>query len=54
MILQERYGNKVIRLIKNRFTVGRHYKNDTIVKEISKIFDKLNIHPEKEIKPSNP
>ena len=52
MILQERYGNKVIRLIKNRFTVGRHYKNDTIVKEISKIFEKLNIHPEKEIKPS--
>lgn len=52
MILQERYGNKVIRLIKNRFKVGRHYKNDTIVKEISKIFDKLNIHPEKEIKPS--
>lgn len=53
MIIAERKGNKVVRLIKNRFTVGRDYLNETIVNEISRIFKTLNIHPEKEIKPSN-
>ena len=53
MIIAERKGNKVVRLIKNRFTVGRDYLNETIVNEISRIFETLNIHPEKEIKPSN-
>ena len=52
MIIAERKGNKVVRLIKNRFTVGRDYLNETIVNEISRIFETLNIHPEKEIKPS--
>ena len=52
MILAERKGNKVVRLIKNKFSVGRDYLNETIVNEITRIFETLNIHPEKEIKPS--
>ena len=52
MILAERKGNKVVRLIKNYFSIGKDYLNDTIVNEISRIFEALNIHPEKEIKPS--
>lgn len=52
MILAQRKGNKVVRLIKNYFSIGKDYLNDTIVYEISRIFDTLNIHPEKEIKPS--
>ena len=52
MILAERKGNKVVRLIKNFFSIGKDYLNDTIVNEISRIFEALNIHPEKEIKPS--
>lgn len=52
MILAERKGNKVLRLIKNKFSVGNDYMNETIVKEISRIFETLGIHPEKEIKPS--
>ena len=52
MILAERKGNKVVRLIKNYFKVGNDYLNDTIVNKISEIFERLNIHPEKKIKPS--
>ena len=52
MILAERKGNKVVRLIKNYFEIGKDYLNDTIVNKISEIFERLNIHPEKEIKPS--
>lgn len=52
IILAERKGNKVVRLIKNYFSIGKDYLNDTIVNEISRIFETLNIHPEKEIKPS--
>ena len=52
MILAERKGNKVVRLIKNYFRVGNDYLNDTIVNKISEFFERLNIHPEKEIKPS--
>jgi len=52
MILAQRKGNKVVRLIKNFFSIGKDYLNDTIVNEISRIFETLNIHPEKEIKPS--
>lgn len=52
MILAQRKGNKVVRLIKNYFSIGKDYLNDTIVNEISRIFETLNIHPEKEIKPS--
>lgn len=52
MIMAERKGNKAVRLIKNRFSVGSCYLNETIVNEIVKIFEVLNIHPEKEIQPS--
>ena len=52
MILAQRKGNKVVRLIKNYFEIGKDYLNDTIVNKISEIFERLNIHPEKEIKPS--
>lgn len=52
MILAERKGNKVVRLIKNYFRVGNDYLNDTIVNKISEFFERLNIHPEKKIKPS--
>ena len=52
MILTQRKGNKVVRLIKNYFEIGKDYLNDTIVNKISEIFERLNIHPEKEIKPS--
>ena len=52
IILAQRKGNKVVRLIKNKFSIGRDYLNETIVNEITKIFETLNIHPEKEIKPS--
>ena len=52
IIMAERKGNKVVRLIKNKFSVGSGYLNETIVNEITKIFETLNIHPEKDIKPS--
>ena len=52
IILTDRKGNKVVRLIKNKFSVGSCYLNETIVNEITRIFEVLNIHPEKEIKPS--
>ena len=52
MILAQCKGNKVVRLIKNKFSIGRDYLNETIVNEITKIFETLNIHPEKEIKPN--
>lgn len=51
MILAQRKGNKVIRLVKNAFKVGRRYTNRTIVNELTKIFDMLAIHPEKPITP---
>ena len=52
LILSERKGNKVIKLIKNYFQIGCKYSNESIVEEVTRIFEKLNIHPEKEIKPS--
>lgn len=52
IILKQRKGNKVVRLIKNSFTVGRAYTNDYIVKELTRIFNMLHIHPEKPIKGS--
>ena len=52
MILKERKGNKVIRLIKNSFRVGKKYSNQKITDELSRIFSTLNIHPEKAIKGS--
>lgn len=51
MILAERKGNKAVKLIKNAFNVGSKYSNETIVNKLTKIFELLNIHPEKEITP---
>ena len=50
MILVQRKGNKVVRIIKNSFIVGRAYTNDYITKELKRIFDMVHIHPEKPIK----
>ena len=52
IILAQRKGNKVVSLIKNSFTVGRTYTNEYITKELTRIFDKVHIHPEKPIKGS--
>lgn len=52
IILAQRKGNKVVRLIKNSFTVGLAYTNDYITKELTRIFDLVHIHPEKPIKGS--
>ena len=49
MILAQRKGNKVIKLIKNAFSVGCKYTNQKITEELTRIFDLLHIHPEKEI-----
>ena len=51
MILAERKGNKVVRLIKNYFQIGCRYSNEAIVEELTRIFNLLHIHPEKEITP---
>ena len=51
MILLQRKGNRVVKLVKNRFNVGGKYANETIVKEMKRIYELTNIHPEKEITP---
>lgn len=51
MILTQRKGNKVVRLIKNYFLIGCRYSNEAIVEELTRIFDLLHIHPEKAITP---
>lgn len=51
MILTQRKGNKVIKLIKNIFKVGNRYSNEKIVNELTRIFEILNIHPEENIEP---
>ena len=51
MILAQRKGNKVIKLIKNAFKVGNRYSNEAIVNELTRIFDMMHIHPEKDITP---
>ncbi len=52
IILKQRKGNKVVRLIKNSFTVGRAYTNKFIKDELIRIFDMVHIHPGKPIKSS--
>lgn len=52
IILKQRKGNKVVRLITNSFTVGRTYTNEYITKELTRIFYMVHIHPEKPIKGS--
>lgn len=51
MILAQRKGNKVIALIKNSFNVGGRYSNEFIVNELTRIFNMMHIHPEKDITP---
>lgn len=51
MILTQRKGNKVVRLVKNIFKVGNRYSNEKIVNELTRIFEVLNIHPEESITP---
>ena len=51
MILTQRKGNKVIRLVKNIFKVGNRYSNEKIVNELMRIFEMLKIHPEENIEP---
>lgn len=51
MILTQRKGNKVIRLVKNIFKVGNRYSNEKIVNELTRIYERLNIHPEENIEP---
>lgn len=52
LILRQRKGNRVIRLVKNSFKVGNTYTNDYIKEELTRIFDKLHIRPERTIKGS--
>ena len=52
MILKERKGNKVVRMVKNHFHKGCKYSNKEIVDILTEIFTKLNLHPEEAIKPN--
>jgi len=52
LILRQRKGNRAIRLIKNSFKVGNFYTNDYIKDELTRIFDILQIHPERTVKGS--
>ena len=52
IIMKQRKGNRAIRLIKNSFKVGNTYTNDYIKDELTRIFDMLEIHPERTIKGS--
>ena len=52
LILRQRKGNRAIRLIKNSFKVGNSYTNDYIKDELTRIFDMLQIHPERTVKGS--
>ena len=49
MILSQRKGNKVVKLIKNTFNIGSRYTNEKIANELTRIFNLLHIHPEKDI-----
>ena len=51
MMRTQRKGNKVIRLVKNIFKVGNRYSNEKIVNELTRIYERLNIHPEENIEP---
>lgn len=52
LILRQRKGNRAIRLIKNSFKVGNSYTNDYIKDELTRIFDMLQIRPERTVKGS--
>ena len=52
IIMKQRRGNRADRLIKNSFKVGHSYTNDYIKDELTRIFDMLEIHPERTVKGS--
>ena len=52
IIMKQRRGNRAIRLIMNSFKVGNSYTNDYIKDELTRIFDMLEIHPERTVKGS--
>ena len=52
IIMKQRRGNRAIRLIKNSFKVGNSYTNEYIKDELTRIFDMLQIHPERTVKGS--
>ncbi len=52
IIMKQRKGNRAIRLIKNSFKVGNSYTNEYIKDELTRIFDMLQIRPERTIKGS--
>ena len=52
IIMKQRRGNRAIRLIKNSFKAGNSYTNDYIKDELTRIFDMLQIHPERTVKGS--
>lgn len=49
IISNKRKGNNVVRLIKNSFKIGQTYTYKHIEKELTRIFDQKEIHPEKPI-----
>ena len=52
IIMKQRRGNRAIRLIMNSFKAGNSYTNDYIKDELTRIFDMLQIHPERTVKGS--
>lgn len=52
IIMCSRKGNKAVQMVKNSFRVGQKYSNDFIKKELTRIYNELNIHPDKLIKGS--
>ena len=52
LILASRKSNKTIQMVKNSFKTGYKYSNETIVKELTRIYGELDIHPDKIIKGS--
>ena len=52
IIMKQRRGNRAVRLIKNSFKAGNSYTNDYIKDELTRIFDMLQIHPERTVKGS--
>lgn len=52
IIMKQRKGNRAVRLIKNSFKAGNSYTNDYIKDELTRIFDMLQIHPERTVKGS--
>ena len=49
IIMKQRKGNKVVRLIKNSFEIGNTYTYKYIKRELTRIFNRVNIHPERPI-----